>query len=33
MAKATVELVEYGEELTQAVERLQELWELLETLL
>lgn len=33
LAKATVELVEHGEELTQAVERLQELWDLLESLL
>ncbi len=33
LAKATVELVEHGEELTQAVQRLQELWDLLETLL
>ena len=33
LAKATVELVEHGEELTKAVERLQELWELLEALL
>jgi len=33
LAKATVELVEHGEQLTLAVERLQELWDLLETLL
>jgi len=33
LAKATVELVEHGDEFPQAVNRLQELWELLEALL
>jgi len=33
LAKATLELVEHGEELTLAVQRLQELWDLLESLL
>lgn len=33
LAKATVELVEHGEDLPHAVERLQELWDLMESLL